>query len=386
MVEAFLPPESSMDRRLGPAFFLGSVLLFGACKKSQDPAPAPAPEAPAAAPAEAKAVAPVPTFTLSYLRDAQPSGCTWTREDTAGAKKPLFTVDAACEQLRLAWSPTGLQGVMVDRGSGAVKPRAWLVDLQAGQGAVLALPETGHTDAVGFDAAGHAVALVSQVEDLVRKKEGSEEYFLFEGQRIPIAEPEGGPGLAHAFRREGDAWKRIETVATVYESDAAAGTRALTTAGLLVSSTSGMDPDAPLANELPEGSEDAARLDAVVKDRGHAKYGAWVSLETEGGPLYAWRATGELSTLMPPLRWEVQDRLVEPESLSVAPSSAVELRVRGPLLLVSADKAVRVYDAKTKARIFALDGVHATRFWPKPGTVTAAAPSDAAPSDAASGQ
>lgn len=379
MVESFLPPESFMDRRLGPAFFLGSVLLLGACKKSQDPAPV-APS-PAPAPVGVKAVAPVPAFTLSYLQDAKPSGCTWTREDTASAKKPLFTVDAPCERLRLAWSPDGRQGAMMERGGGAVKPRAWLVDLQAGQGAVLALPETGSTDAIGFDAAGRAVALVSQVEDLVRKAEGSEEYFLFEGQRIPIAEPEGGPGLAHAFRREGDAWKRIETVATVYESDTAAGTRALTTTGLLVSSTSGTDPDAPTATELPEGSEDAARLDAVVTDRGHAKYGEWVSLETDGGPLYAWRATGELSTLMPPLRWEVQDRLVEPESLSVAPASAVELRVRGLLLLVSADKAVRVYDAKTKARVFALDGVHATRFWPKPGTVTAAAASDAAPSE-----
>ncbi len=363
-----------MDRRLGPAFFLGSALLLGGCKKSQDPAPAP----PSPAPAEAKALAPVPAFTLSYLQAAKPSGCTWTREDTAGAKKPLFTVDAACERLRLAWSPDGRQGAVVDQGGGAVKPRAWLVDLQAAQGAVLALPELGHTDAVGFDAAGHAIALVSQVEDLVRRTEGSEEHFLFEGQRIPITQPEGGPGLAHAFRREGDAWKRLETVATIYESDTAAGIRALTTTGLLVSSTSGMDPDAPSANALPEGSEDAARLDAVVQDKGHTKFGEWVSLETDGGPLYAWRATGELSTLMLPLRWEVQDRLAEPESLSLAAASAVELRVRGPLVLVAGDKAVRVYDAKTKQRVFALDGVHATRFWPKARTVTAAAPVDAA--------
>jgi hypothetical protein len=362
-----------MDRRLGPAFFLGSVLLIGACKKSQDPAPVP----PSPAPAEAKAVAPVPAFTLSYLQDAPPSGCTWTRQDTSGAKKALFTVDAACERLGLAWSPDGRQGAVVDRGNGTVKPRAWLVDVQAAQGTPLALPETGHTDAVGFDAAGRPIALVSQVDDLVRKAEGTDEYFLFEGQRLPITQPEGSAGLAHAFRREGDAWKRIETVATFYEADTAAGTGALTTASMLVSSTSGLDPDAPATNAFPEGSEDAARLDAVVKEKGHSRFGEWVSLETDGGPLYAWRATGELSSLMPPLRWEVQDRLVEPEELALAPTSAVDLRVRGPLLLVSADKAVRVYDAKAKRRVFSLDGVHATRFWPKSRTVTAAVPSDA---------
>lgn len=361
-----------MDRRLGPAFFLGSVLLLGACKKSQDPAPV------APSPPEAKAAVPVPAFTLSYLQDAPNAGCTWTRQDTAGAKKALFTVDAACGRLALAWSPDGRQGAVMDRGTGAVKPRAWLVDVQTGQGAPLALPEPGHTDALGFDAAGHPVALVSQVEDLVRRADGASEYFLFEGQHIPITQPEGGPGLAHAFRREGDAWKRVETVATVYESDAAAGTSALTTASLLVSSTAAADPDAPAPNAFAEGSEDAARLDAVVKEKGHSRFGEWVSIETDGGPLYAWRATGELAALMPPLRWEVQDKLMEPESLALAPEAAVDLRVRGPLLLVSADKAVRVYDVKSKHRVFALEGVHATRFWPKAHTVTAAVPSDAA--------
>ncbi|MBZ4421335.1 hypothetical protein [Myxococcus sp. RHSTA-1-4] len=368
-----------MDRRLGPAFFLGSVLLLGACKKSQDSAPV-APS-PAPSPAEAKA-APVPAFTLSYLQDAQPSGCTWTRHDTAGARKALFTVDAACDRLRLAWSPDGRQGVVVDRGGGAVKPRAWRVDLQAGQGTPLPLPEVGHTDTLGFDAAGHPVALVSQVEDLVRKKEGGAESFVFEGQRIPITEPEGGPGLAHAFRREGDAWKRVETVATVYESDAAAGTGALATAGTLVSSTSGVDPDAPAATELPEGSEEAARLDAVVTDKGHSRFGVWVSMETHGGPLYAWQAAGELPVLMPPLRWEDQDRLVEPEALDLPPTTEVVVRTRGPLLLVASNTSARVYDAKARKRVFTLDGVYDARFWPKSRIVTAAVPS----SDASTAQ
>ncbi|NPC85277.1 hypothetical protein HPC49_44670, partial [Pyxidicoccus fallax] len=317
-------------------------------------------------------------FTLSYLQDAKPSGCTWTRHDTAGARKDLFTVDAACGRVRLAWSPDGRQGLLVDRGGGAVKPRAWLVDLQAGQGTPLPLPEVGHADTIGFDASNNPLALVSQVDDLIRRTEGGAEFFLFEGQRIPITEPEGGPGLAHAFRREGDTWKRLETVATVYGSDAAAGTGALTTAGTLVSSTSGVDPYAPAPTALPEGSEDAARLDAVVPDKGHSQFGEWVSLETDGGPFYAWRAAGELPVLMPPLRWESQDRLVEPEALSLAPTAAVVVHTRGPLLLIASEASARVYDSKAKKRVFSLDGVHDARFWPKVRIVTAAAPSDAA--------
>lgn len=359
-----------MNRLDGSAFFLGSLLALGACKKSEDPAPVAQAPAPAAAKAQA-----APGVALSFLVEAPPSGCTWTRQDAAGVRKSLVTVDAACGRLGLAWSPDVRRGAVVDRGGGAVKPRAWLVDFEAGQGSPLALPEGGHTDALGFDAQGHAVALVSQVENLVRKAEGGGEAFLFEGQHIAISDPAAtGAGLAHAFRREGDAWKRIETVATVYETDDAAGTGALATASALVSSTLGADADAPAAAELTEGSEEAARLDAVVEDKGHSTYGQWVSLETHGGPLYAWRASGELSALMPPLRWEVQDRLAEPESLALPPASPVELRVRGPLLLVSGANAARIYDAKAKKRIAALEGVHAARFWPQARTVTASAP------------
>lgn len=357
-----------MLRRLGPAFFVGTLLLGGACKKSQDPAPA--------TPAPPPSAEPAPSFALSLLQDASPSGCTWTRQDATGIRKALATVEAPCERLGLAWSPDGKQGALVDRGGGTVPPRAWKVDFASPQALVsLALPDEGHTDSLGFDAQGRIVALVSQLEGLTRKEERGEEVFVVDGRRLPVPETEGSPGLAHAYRREGEVWKRIESVATVYEREDAAGTTALATASQLVSSTFGADPDAPAATELSEGSEDAARLDAVVKDKGHTEYGAWVSLETHGGPLYAWRAARELPVLMPPLRWEANDRLSEPEALSLEPTSVVELRVRGALLLVASDHSARIYDARSKKRIAQLDGVHGARFWPKQRTVTAALPS-----------
>jgi|SRR5215217_4032543 len=359
-----------MLRRLGPAFFVGTLLLGGACKKSQDPAPA--------TPAPPPSAEPAPAFALSLLQDASPSGCTWIRQDPTGIRKALATVDAPCERLGLAWSPDGKQGALVDRGHGSLPPRAWKVDFDAPQGlAPLALPDEGRTDSLGFDAQGRVVALVSQLEGLTRKEERGEEVFVVDGQRLPVPEEtEGSPaGLAHAYRREGETWKRIESVATVYEREDAPGTTALATASQLVSSTFGADPDAPAATELAEDSEDAARLDAVVKDKGHTEYGAWVALETHGGPLYAWRAARELPVLMPPLRWEANDRLSEPEALSLEPTSAVELRVRGALLLVASDHSARIYDARSKKRLAQLDGVHGARFWPKQRTVTAALPS-----------
>ncbi|WP_338873196.1 hypothetical protein [Myxococcus stipitatus] len=358
-----------MLRRLGPAFFLGSVLLCGACKKSQDPAP----ESP---PAPRPSAEPIPTFTLSLLQDATPAGCTWIRQDTTGARKAVATVEAPCEQVDLAWSADGKQGVLVDRGHGSAPPRAWKVDFESDQGPLpLSLPTEGHTDSLGFDAQGHTVALVSQLEGLTRKAERGEEFFVVDGRRLPVPETEGSAGLAHAYRREAEQWRRIESVATVYETEDAPGTGVLATASQLVSSTSGQDPDAPASTELAEGSEDAVRLDAVVKDKGHAEIGTWVSLETHGGPLYAWRAARELPVLMPPLRWELSDRLAEPESLSLSPTSVVELRVRGALLLVASDHGAHIYDTRTKKRIAHLEGVHDARFWPKQRTVTAAIPS-----------
>ncbi|GHG78479.1 hypothetical protein [Comamonas sp. JC664] len=361
-----------MDSRLGPALILGSALLLGsACKKSEDPAPeAPAPKP--AAPTE-----PAPSYTLSFLEAASPSGCTWTRHESTGTRKPLATVDAVCERLKLAWGPRGRQGLMVDRGNGELPPRAWQVDFESGQASRLLLPETGHTDTLGFDEEGHVVALVSQLDDLPRKMDSGREYLLHEGKRYLVPDADGTPGLAHAYRHEAGQWKHLETVVSLYEIDGAAGTNALATSSRLTSSTFMRDPDRLVESELVEGSEDAARLDAVVKDRGHTTYGMWIAMETHQGPLYAWEAASELPTLMLPLRWEANDKLVEPELLALAPTSTVELRMRGHLLLVSAEQAARVYDAKTKKRLAALEGVHGARFWPRQRTVTAAVPASA---------
>lgn len=341
---------------------VSAVLLASACQKPPEASPA----APSAAPAVARVkVAP---FSLSVLQDAAPSGCTWSRLESDGRRRALVTVDAACDGLQLAWSADGLHAAVRDPGGSARGPgRVWTVDLTAGQASAQPLPEEGLTGAVGFDSAGRLVALAAHTGELVRRDDGAKEYFLFEGRRIPIPETEeGGAGLVHAYRLEAGAWKRIETVATRGDADAVF---ALTTTGMLVSSTVAGDPDALSVQALDEGSQEAARLDAVVPHRGHDVFGGWARVESQGGPLYAWQTAGEQTALMMPARWEVEDgHLAEPEELALPARSPVYVTARGDLLLLAGTTQARVYDLGSRHLAASFDGFRDARFWPQPGS------------------
>ncbi|MCY1030217.1 hypothetical protein OV207_02025 [Corallococcus sp. BB11-1] len=334
---------------------VSAVLLMSACQKPPEPS-VPEPEVPLA-PVK---VAP---FSLSVLEDAAPSGCTWLRLESDGRRRALLTVDAACDGLQFAWSADGRHAAVRDPAGSARGPgRVWVVDLTSGQSAAQLLPEEGLTGAVGFDSVGRLVALVAHTGDLVRRADGAREVFLFEGRRIPIPETEEGAGLAHAFRLEAGVWKRIETVATGDDADAVF---ALTTTEMLVSSTVSVDPDALALQSLEEDSQEAARLDAVVAHRGHDVFGGWARVETRSGPLFAWRTAGEQTTLMMPVRWEVDDgHLAEPQGLGLSARSPVQAMARGDLLLLAGTTQARVYDLDSKRLAASFDGLRGARFWP----------------------
>lgn len=338
---------------------VSALLLVSACQKPPEASSA---AAPSAAP-EAVRVKVAP-FSLSALQDAGPSGCTWLRLESDGRRRALVTVDAACDGLQLAWSPDGKHAAVRDPAGSARGPgRVWVVDLTSAQGAAQLLPEEGLTGAVGFDAAGRLVALTAHTGELVRRDDA----FLFEGRRIPIPELDEGAGLAHAYRLEAGAWKRIETVATRGDADAVF---ALTTTEMLVSSTVAGDPDALVAQGLEEDSHDTARLDAVVPHRGHDVFGGWARVESRGGPLFAWQTAGEQTALMMPVRWELEDgHLGEPEGLALPAHSPVRALARGDLLLLAGETQARVYDVGTRRLAASFDGLRAARFWPEPGSL-----------------
>ncbi|MGE6763499.1 hypothetical protein ACQKGO_36150 [Corallococcus interemptor] len=337
---------------------ISALLLVSACQK---PPEASSSAVPVAAPEAARVkVAP---FSLSVLQDAAPSGCTWLRLESDGRRRALVTVDAACDGLQLAWSADGKHAAVRDPAGSARGPgRVWVVDLTSGQGVAQLLPDEGLTGAVGFDSVGRLVALTAHTGELVRRDDA----FLFEGRRIPIPEEDEGAGLAHAYRLEAGAWKRIETVATRGDADAVF---ALTTTEMLVSSTVAGDADALVAQGLEEDSHDAARLDAVVPRRGHDVFGGWARVESRGGPLFAWQTAGEQTALMMPVRWELEDgHLGEPECLALPAHSPVRAMARGDLLLLAGETQARVYDVGTRRLAASFDGFRAARFWPEPGS------------------
>ncbi|RKI39554.1 hypothetical protein D7Y27_21810 [Corallococcus sp. AB004] len=337
---------------------VSALLLVSACQKPPEASPAVPAAVPMAAPVK---VAP---FSLSVLQDAAPSGCTWLRLESDGRRRALVTVDAACDGLQLAWSPDGKHAAVRDPAGSARGPgRVWTVDLTSGQGSAQLLPEEGLTGAVGFDSVGRLVALTAHTGELVRR----DDVFLFEGRRIPIPELDEGAGLAHAYRLDAGAWKRIETVATRGDADAVF---ALATTEMLVSSTVAGDLDALMAQGLDEGSQDAVRLDAVVSDRGHDVFGGWARVESRGGPLFAWQTAGEQTALMMPVRWEAEDgHLGEPEGLALPARSPMRAMARGDLLMLAGETQARVYDLGSRRLAASFDGIRSARFWPEPSSL-----------------
>ncbi|HEY0096071.1 MAG TPA: hypothetical protein VGB96_17210, partial [Archangium sp.] len=223
-------------------------LLLAGCKSSKDKEPAPPAQATAtpAAPAPKPAAPPAPTpapitdATLSFVEDSRDGKCRWEQQTPPGEPRTLFTISAQCSGVKLAWSTDGKEGLIhVAAQDENGQPGTWRVDLATGKGTPLPLPTLGTLGALGFDAQGNPLALMedplppteeipSKHLKVVKTGEGENETkeILFEGKRYPMA-LDGLAGLAHAFRLEDGAWKRIETKDTSYGWDYAADIRAL---------------------------------------------------------------------------------------------------------------------------------------------------------------
>jgi hypothetical protein len=364
---------------------LVAALLLAGCKSNKDKEPVPqaaAPTAPAtkpAAPAPAPVPAPVSDATLSYLEPVADGKCRWVQHTPPAEPKGVFTLPSACGDVGVAWKTDGQEALAYARRSGeGQKSEAWRVDLATGKSTPVPLPTQGQFGTIGFDAQGRVVAIMDDLymdEEsapawlkmvTVGKGDNAKKQLVFEGQRYDAA-LDGIPGLAHAFRLEGGAWKRFETKSSSYEWDYAAGYRIL----------DAYDALAPTAEKLQAGAregikpvlEDSPAFAALNALPPPSEAGGWRQLETVAGPLYLWEDEGgELASLTGPVLIQGAEGPVEPEGLKV--TGGVSVDVRGDLVLLgSSDDAGRpqgwLWNARTKKVLASFSGKESVTFWPK---------------------
>lgn len=356
---------------------LVTALAVSACKRPSEPAAAPAP-APGEPPVATRpAPEPQPAsrdFALSFFQQSEAERCQWMRYAGPGATaQPAFTFPGRCSATHAAWSRDGSQGALLEYGEPA---HAWQVELANGQGSPLPLPELPVTE-LGFTVQGELVALAVQHEryGLVPKqvRQGQQSFFVFEGERYPVPPPgEGVSGLAHTFALRGKEWKRLQTKATTFDAPGAPGTSALEAYGAL-----GAVTNVPAPGEVqpePLSAEEVAQLGLgeSFPDKEHGQGGEWVQLPVPGGALVFWSMGLTPPVYTPPVRWRVEGALSEPEQLELPEAVSLEARVRGPAVLLVAERSVRLYDARQRKRVAAFEQSFRASFWPTPEPVAAA--------------
>lgn len=350
------------------------LLLLFACK-SKEPEAVPVAKVPPPPAAEAKPAAPAPEaakveaakplqFSEASVLFLETRGatCVWVEQDPLGdARREIFSVEASCGILRWAYSPDQKQAaVLVVREEGG--PELHTIELATLKAQKQKVPP-GKVASIGFAPDQALIALVDHADyenKLERVKEGETEFLLFEGKRYELA-ADGTPGLAHAFRQEGEAWKRIETVSTAYETDFAAGIEALAVAKTL----GRRGPSYPyelsafesLAAERPE-----AKILAAAAPRSEEDGGEWGTVQTGTITLYAWAETTEFVLPKAEL-YRLKGETLRPFVLPLEKSSYVELQTRGPyLLLTGGEEQAWLFKVPNEQPIARWKGVYGMTF------------------------
>jgi hypothetical protein len=319
--------------------------------------------------------------SLSFLKPVDPEKCEWVQQPLpSGEPTPVFVFNAACDRSMVSFSPDAKEGLVFSWPSGeGEEPKAWRVDLAQRTGKVLdlkALPGgigAGNQDKpfieqLGFDKQGVPVAVIADIFVSRQPKKGPKDSYSipYEGKSYPLPEVDGSPGLAHAYRLEGETWKRIETKGSRFESDIAPGTRELDAARALAPVWKASPPEGMVGEEASESA--VKQLDAALP--GQDESGQWMTLNTPGGKLH-FRGTlgGEYLYPSAPVRWEEGGKLVELEELSAKPGDALGFQVQDEWLLIAnygESRGAQVWGTRTKKRILSVEGASAAAFWPKP--------------------
>jgi hypothetical protein len=376
---------------------LATGLLLAGCKpnkeaeaapRAQATTPAPQPAAPAPAPA----MGPVSDATLAYLEPLPDKQCRLMQLTPPGEPRAVFTFPTPCG-FTLAWRPDGLEVLASPSHWHLLRddPRiyGWRVDLATGKlSSLSSLPPRGTLALLGFDKKGRTVALMEEryVEGsdtpsalrMVQADTGEDtppkQQLLFEGKRYDL-EPDGEPGLAHAYRLEKNGtWTRFETKGTSYGFHDSSEYLVLEAFNAMapVDRYPGTHPGSVegALEDVPEYAPDFAALNEV---REPSDIGSWKQLQTAAGPLYiyAWKyqGNGETEPELALVRLRGKEGLVEPEGLSS--DRTLSVNMRGKLVLLQSyasdgKRVARLWNVKTRKIVAVLENKDTLTFWPKP--------------------
>ncbi len=371
-----------MPSRSAAALLCLAALAAAGCKKPQPEGAAPAPVTGASA--GSAALSPTPAEAELSLLEPAGKDCEWKKVALpSGAVTPIARFPGSCVGARVAWSPDLTRAAIwfdptfraTAYGAPGVPKSGHPEDpaldgpprlYTAPRAAPLPEPKPrGALNEVGVSAEG---VVAFSVEELPDAKSGDE--IDVEGKKIILPEiSDGMPALAHAYRLEGQAWKRVETAPTTWGWDYAMGPRGLAawkglgprTGDLLDFHALGDEPDAAAKTALaPFAPKPAAEGDG------------WSVLHVPQGDVFGWTTTGEFAytTGLLVFRPTGKAPALLPE-LGFTRGDLIAVLRRGPYLLAAANGIgawPRVYDLRTGKLVYSSDTARAAVFMPEPGT------------------
>lgn len=352
------------------------LLLVVGCRKSPPPVAAPPPDAGVPA---AEFALPRAASTLSVFEPG-PDGCEWRQLDpVADTRVLLASFPGSCGGARVAWSPDAAKAVVwfdpthVQQAGYAsqtsTKPgyadeqvdpktagRAFVASTRRRQVEPLPFPsEAGLTlQELGVDGSGAVWALLEQAVP-----QGAKGPFVAAGQTFDLSTvTEGLPVVVHAYRREGSAWKRVESKLSTTGWDYGLGVKELEAHGRLGPRSTELAAS-HAQGDVVEG-EALARLQPLTPK---GDDGQWIFLGAGGTRLHVWEVSGEFAHTTGLIALGAQPLV----GLGFTDGDLVAVRTSGAFVLISSANVgthPRLYQLPSGRLVFASDTARAASFWP----------------------